>query len=161
MEWYDDLSDETINRLKQLCYVYEDLDTKTQQILCSIPLDDLWFRDMYGRWGVVQSVEGDGGLCRGLTYRLRLGWQRPEKKTQGNWEECEIKIRHIGSEGGWYFFQCRKGTFDLVNAFSMVGFGGIQFEGDNPSYYYGFGDCYSGDRQKPATPKRVRFWVEG
>ena len=155
-EWWNGLSDKTIDRLKQHVYVFEDLDTVTEGILNNIPLDDLIFRDMYGRWGKV----GSGRLCRGLTYRLRPDWYRPtpETKQAPFWEECEIQIRHLGDGGGWYFFQCRKGTFDLVNAFSMVGFGGIKYK--EVQQWYGYLNTPSwDDGKKPVIPIKVRFWV--
>lgn len=95
-------------------------------------------------------------------------------KKQGHWEECEVII--TGDKPYGYFFYRYKVKdiplrFNLHDAFSMVGFGGIQFE-EWPNYWYpNFlfvnkdGIAQDGTdavlNNKPATPAKVRFWVEG
>lgn len=115
--------------------------------------------------------------------------QQPEK--QGHWEECEAKTGPKPDRGYvdfgapchdvYWFSRQRIGDhpydpiqrfidYDLERAFSMVGFGGIQFE-ESTQWFMGpmFADPIGYTNilstedltSKPAVPKRVRFWVEG
>jgi hypothetical protein len=91
----------------------------------------------------------------------------PEKK-QGRWEYCDVIPGEYISEKSWDFIR-HKNTFGLAVAFFMRGFGGIEFKEQQGRFW----DVLMGvDKDGylvvlsseyciyPATPHRVRFWVE-
>lgn len=104
-------------------------------------------------------------ICRGC--------QKP--KEQGRWEYCEVSLSDRLGGGRYYGVFNHDGWQSLSDAFSSVGFGGIEFE-EAPGHWHMSlqmvahdGDFQTSSRienvtgycLKPATPKRVRFWIEG
>lgn len=104
-------------------------------------------------------------LC--YAYRLNPNWQKPEpKKEEGHWEYFDILEENMN-----YFFHNEDNDWKLHKAFSMVGFGGIEFEECSNCWFMGLGLLHGdgiehmqydvrGEEVKPATPKRVRFWMK-
>lgn len=104
----------------------------------------------------------------------QLGGQKPEPKKEGHWECIDIEIWHNMIHGyavGEYRFMRGGIGFHLFEAYSMVGFGGIEFEECPNCWFMGLGLLHGDgiehmqydvreEKVKPATPKRVRFWVE-
>lgn len=96
------------------------------------------------------------------------------RDTKGRWEYYDVTEYHNSMlcERKYYGISMwNQGWTTLINAASLVGFGGIEFE-ERPNQWfmslqlieYGlrnrFLDFCGDIRVKPATPKRVRFWVE-
>lgn len=110
-------------------------------------------------WEPCESV-AETGSC----HRFR---PEPEKKKeQGEW-----KYREIYKDSNEWWVGNSLGKFrPLGQCFSMVGFGGIEFEEWPDEWFMSFhfvdldGDpdsqAYTSEKHcRPATPKRVRFWV--
>lgn len=183
--WWDNLSDEQITMLKlnklPLCY-------SPKPIIDSfglIPSEDLEMLNLIGNWRKCVFSGLSGGAC----YRLRPDWTRPGRqveyapygakeiwdgadpaKKNGHWEYCEIEVRHYktcGYETSEYCFERENTGFKLYEAFSMVGFGGIEFEEDPGNWFYYLvakrnilALCTADEKDKPGTPSGVRFWVQ-
>lgn len=101
-------------------------------------------------------------------YRLRPDWQRPAEK-KGGWEYSEVTDLNSGISR--WIFDRGVGRYHLHESFSMVGFGGIEFQEwpgrwfcvpqivDDDGEWVAWGGS-SDYTSKPATPKRCRFWRE-
>lgn len=170
-EWHEGLTDEHIEQLKNnerplgLCPCW------MRVALIDMPNSDLqvYFNGWKRKPETLCIVER---LDR--TYRLRPDWNRPEKTKQGRWEYCEVFVTptEIGftRQGMSYHFMCDEIEFGLAARENIVGFGGIEFK-EEPGKFYGeiMGVNASGetvyldslDCVRPATPNRVRFFVEG
>jgi len=166
MEWWKDLSDEQIEQLKVNKTALGLLSYSQQNIFEKIGKDDLLIWVGY-QWKFNHQTD----LNRDLTFCLRPDWQQPEpEKKQGHWEEYGIYSKEYRSLPACYLFNRDASNWSLDKAFLMVGFGGIEYEKFPNQWFTSLmltlgktilriGE--SGGLEKPAVPKKVRFWVEG
>lgn len=171
--WYDDLDDEQINQLKNNWSVFCMLTPWAEMAFRLMPKQDRQVLTLDGRW-IGSSCDFDQP---GQVYRLHPDWQRPEPEKKGHWEECDVRTGPKPDPGFvdfgepcfptyWFSRQVvdessprmqRFVDYDLHQAFSMVGFGGIQFKELSDEFFY---ECGLEEKGKPRTPAKVRFWVE-
>lgn len=175
MEWWKELNDEQIMRLKDNYMPAMMLTPWAWEAFKSMEKENRQTLLSDGRWVGHCSTS----IIPGEIHRLRQDWQRPETKWSAILEDAKKKVyqqghwkeREIYNIGETYKFELHGSSFFLENAFSMVGFGGIQFEDEGGWFFYLMSDWgldqYSTDGHlydepgKPAVPKKVRFWVEG
>ena len=149
--WYDNLSDEQIQQLKDNEYPFGLYGNGwMRDVFEAMPYAD---REYFGeyRW----KSDGSDMFMEVWVYRLRRDWQRPKPEMVGRWEYLEVDVinnrnwlvRHLYS------------TRALSETMGMIGFGGIEFkEWPGVWYMHPMLDIEAGI---PATPVRVRMWVEG
>jgi len=189
MRWYENLSNAQILELKDNIRPLMFCPEWMQEAFKFGVQCDGEYLDYEGKWNRVMAFAPTFFNSDGTVLRLRQFWQLPEPEPkQGHWEECEIKTGARPSSDyipfkllhDYYWFSRQAKSvdgirrfvaYDLHQAFSMVGFGGIQFE-EVTGYWYTGLRFRSNDglieiasdailNHKPAIPKEVRFWVEG
>lgn len=176
MSWYDELLEYQFDWLRNnktpfgLCNewkqaVFREMQKEKEKGMQSY-YPDYWVD--CGEWGAIY---------KGSTYRLNPDWRRPEEqpeqpeKKEGRWEYCEVY-----NDAGAYRFTLSNGVDHyLFFAFNLSGFGGIEFEEKPDIWCCGLmlwvsafqllaagveGAKADVKDARPATPKRVRFWVD-
>jgi hypothetical protein len=165
MSWYDELGELIIELLKENTTPFglrtEWEKDRFREIFKEEPASLQVYFGATNNWGTMDSddlyLEGD------RTYRLNPDWTRPEKaeKKEGHWEYCEVYI-----DAGTYRFTRSDGVDFLLHfALNVPGFGGIEFAERPDIWCCGLMLGVEGAKAdvkdaRPATPKRVRFWVE-
>lgn len=156
--WYDGLTDVEIQYLKDNTQAYCFCAGWMQDALRECTADNALQYITNNGWFTASKID-----FKGYTYRLSPSWQRSAK--QGRWEYCDIIKNHNGLE--WEFVRYEH-TMGLYRAFNQVGFGGIEFEEWPDRWFWKLvGKTTDGrvvdvsqiEEAKPATPKRVRFWI--
>lgn len=172
MSWYDDLGELTIKMLKENATPFGLCPEWKQEVFYAMHAEDIGVLQVYkSSSGWIPYDRAFGFPMKSSTYRLNPNWKRPEEKPEkkeGHWEYCEVYI-----DAGTYRFALSNGVDHyLFFAFNLSGFGGIEFA-ERPGEWHtklmlwnDGGDYLSSavraDKDtRPATPKRVRFWVEG
>lgn len=152
--WYDDVDDTTINILKGNFRPLALCTENIRHLFYNIPTEELLQLNKDGEFRVIC---GDFRISD--TLRLWDGWQRPEPEKESHWEECEIITSGWGRDeyANRYLFEFHNHYFNLEEAFAIVGFGGIQFKEWPGDWYV---TLQSNIDDSPATPIKVRFWVE-
>ena len=148
-KWYDDDKDYETDKLKINTTPFGFItNERLEYLLNSIKKDDsclLFYYDYRGRW---------------------LLWRRPKTKG-GHWTYHTV----IEKGGRWFFKHNATLALPLYKSLSMVGFGGVEYEGCEGTWFMdtallidGHGHLPSntseGINARPAIPVRVRFWVE-
>lgn len=170
--WYDDVSDEKIKQLQNNKTVFGLLDTEDRNILVKAAGQDLVEHYTLLDWRLKLSCDLISSSC----YRIKPDFKKPEpEKQKGRWEYYNIFKDFFSAHN--YAFRRKSSEWKIHYAFSMIGFGGIEFK-ENPGRWYmylplitqniaqniGLTSPYCAESEqsyKPATPLRVRFWVEG
>lgn len=159
MNWYDQLTESQETWFKNLQCPFGLLTANEQKRFGPVPIELIQHWNGHD-WLKVPSRENH--FYPEYAYRLDPNWQRPPK---GHWEYCEVEIRHdrvCDYETSEYWFEREGCGFPLEIAMRHVGFDGFQFEhidGWHMTLMFAE-DWIDAENRKPATPKRVRFWVE-
>jgi hypothetical protein len=165
-EWWSDLTTEQIDWLKSNRVPTQLLTKEEWKIFDSIPRDLVRiFCPIRNRW---VNEEGEWmSAAPWIAYRLRPGWQRPEKKPDWEWEYCKVEWQgsewRVHHSTGWLPLDCA----------IRYNFGGVEYE-EWPGRWYPLGTMkykpydtadWEADMCQPhriiaipAIPKRVRFW---
>ena len=176
MSWHDKIEADQIIWLKENAIPFGLCTEWKREALHSIHAEDIGVLQVYDSPSGWMPFPNDRAFgAKAATYRLNPDWKRPEEKPEkkeGHWEYCEVKT---DASDDVYSFSYKDLTWTLNYAQSFVGFGGIEFE-EKPDIW-----CCSlmhwtsalqllatgvevvtdeGKGARPATPKRVRFWVE-
>lgn len=167
-EWHEGLSDEQIQQLKDNERCVQLIPAWMRMVFETMPFEDREY--VYGSGWIADQ---DKYFVSSWTYRLRPDWKRPEKEKPKEKGKGEYATVAKSIDGERYCFALASGVYELCKAFSTVGFGGIEFEELPGEWHMGlrlFGERHGivsvdyfgmgSPRLKPATPKRVRFWVE-
>jgi hypothetical protein len=178
--WYDDLTDEQIQQLK---------DNKMPLGLCPDWMQQA-FRKAVEEGGHLKFFASRGWASNGggqegeityllnhysLSLRLAPDWQRPEaEKKEEKWEYFDV-LKGCGDYAQWEVTFGKRDwrgpvTLTLIGAMGVVGFDGIEFE-ERPNEWcmhllhivQSFGgssswtiSAHDSADSRPATPKRIR-----
>lgn len=168
MNWWDNLSDEQIRLLKDnlapfgLCPVARIMETVPHEVR------EIWHSEC--GW----MPDPDNGCKRATIFRLNPDWQRPAPEAKsGRWESCEVVINCIDRDYPVWGFYRGDSEFNLNDAFSMLGFAGIEYAEWPGVIYRSFPmsqEISSGypirntsllrECERPAIPAKVWFYVE-
>ena len=175
MSWYDKLDEFEIKMLKENMTPFGLCPERKREMFYAIHADDISVLQMYdSSFGWILYNRAFGFPMKAANYRLDPDWQRPEpEKKEGHWEYCEVKRDYDSNSNlNLYSFSYRKNRRGLYSAQTLVGFGGFEFEEKPGEWHWslmGWNVIHEAmqasawremDTVIPATPKRVRFWVE-